>query len=372
MVQTIQHRRSNDRTRCGERILVFNPVRYVLLNTLMGSSLVVIINVLANNAVQLETIQGQHIVQTIPFQATDEAFTNGIGAWRSFGGLDGFDAGMLDEPGKQRPELLVSIVDEVFGVLVPRGGFSQLLGDPFIGGGAGNSGDNDDAAGVEFDDDKDVDGSEQEIMHHSEVTGPDVVGVVFQESTPGLTGGGGWSELVEVFLDGAFADLKAKFEQFTTDAFRTPQPVFLRHLFDEIDDLLCDAGFAVFLASLEAPVEAEKITMPAQQGIGLDNVERLLPELSTASQPQQAEAVTVGQSGTFDLTVEDDELLAEHGVFGDEVGSAAGHIYQRSDDEGRGGWFGPLSDPVAEVFAEFEKMSDHAGMASQYPIDCSA
>jgi len=59
--------------------------------------------------------------------------------------------------------------------------------------------------------------------------------------------------------------------------------------------------------------------------------------------------------GAFDLTVEDDELLAEHGVFGDEVGSAARQICQRSDDEGSGGWFGPLFDPITKIVAETEK-----------------
>ncbi len=106
-----------------------------------------------------------------------------------------------------------------------------MSGDPFIGGGASYSG-VDNTAGVEFDDDKDVDGSEQQVVDDGEVTGPDVVGVVFQESMPVLTAGGGWTELVEVLLDGAFADLKAKLEQFTANAFRPPVlATLLIHLF---------------------------------------------------------------------------------------------------------------------------------------------
>jgi hypothetical protein len=66
--------------------------------------------------------------------------------------------------------------------------------------------------------------------------------------------------------------------------------------------------------------------MPTQQGIGSDDVQRLLPELGAASQQHQAKAVSGGQLGTFDLVVEDNELLAKHGVFGNEIGLAGAYL----------------------------------------------
>jgi len=104
-----------------------------------------------------------------------------------------------------------------------------------------------DTPGVQFDDDEDEEGTKQQVVDDGEITSPDVLGLVLQESTPGLIAGRGWPELVEVFLNGAFADLNTEFEQFTPNAFGAPQPVFLRHLFDEIDDLLGDARLAVLL-----------------------------------------------------------------------------------------------------------------------------
>ena len=95
--------------------------------------------------------------------------------------------------------------------------------------------------------------------------------------------------------------------------------------------------------------------MPADQGAGLNYVQGLLPELGATGQQHQAETITVGQLGAFDLAVEHNELLAEHRVFSDEVGLAAGHIYQRGSDEGNGGWFDPLFDPITEIVAETEK-----------------
>ena len=65
----------------------------------------------------------------------------------------------------------------------------------------------DDTTSMQFDDDKDEDRAKQQVVDGGEVTGPDVLGVVLEEGFPGLAAGGGRSELVEVFLDGTFADL---------------------------------------------------------------------------------------------------------------------------------------------------------------------
>ena len=145
------------------------------------------------------------MVQAFAFQAADEALTDRIGSWRSLRGLDGLDASGLEQGCEMRAILVVSITDEILGALAPRRGLPQLLGHPVIAGSAGYR-DVNDATSVQFDDDKDEDWAKQQVVDGGEVTGPDVLGVVFQESTPGLTAGGGWSELVDVFMDGTFAD----------------------------------------------------------------------------------------------------------------------------------------------------------------------
>jgi hypothetical protein len=58
-------------------------------------------------------------------------------------------------------------------------------------------------------------------------------------------------------------------------------------------------------------METEQITMPAQQGIGLDDVQGLLPELGTTGRQHQTKPVDIGQLGSFDLAVEDNELLVQ-------------------------------------------------------------
>ena len=116
-----------------------------------------------------------------------------------------------------------------------------------------------DTTGVQFDDDKDEDRAKEQVVDHGEVTGPDVLGVVLQEGAPGLTAGGRWPELVQVLLDGAFADVDPEFEQFTVNAFGTPQPVLLRHLFDEINDFLGDTRFALLQTPIESTISIKTL-----------------------------------------------------------------------------------------------------------------
>ena len=42
---------------------------------------------------------------------------------------------------------------------------------------------------MQFDDDKDENGTKEQIVNYSEVTGPDMLGVVLEESAPGLAAG---------------------------------------------------------------------------------------------------------------------------------------------------------------------------------------
>ena len=120
--------------------------------------------------------------------------------------------------------------------------FRNLLGSPFIGGGSGDGGMHD-TSGVQFDDYKDVQRPEEQIMDNSEVTSPGVGCVVLQEGVPGLT-----SFLLchgHVLLDRAFADLDPQLQQFSADAFCTPQKVIPGHLLDELDGFWQDARLSL-------------------------------------------------------------------------------------------------------------------------------
>ncbi len=127
-----------------------------------------------------------------------------------------------------------------------------------------------DAAGLELDNDEDVDRPKQEIMHDRDVTAPDVSGMVLQESGPGLTRF--LAYLGHVPLDGAFVYLDAQLQQLTSDTFGAPQWVIAGYLFDEVNSILGDPRFSVLRLRFASPVVMEELPMPAEQGIGLDNM----------------------------------------------------------------------------------------------------
>jgi hypothetical protein len=81
VVQTVQHRRGNDGA-CDEWIVLLIPIRYLLLNTLMRATLVVIGHILPHQPMHLKAMQNEHIVQTFPLQTADEPLTDAIGLHR--------------------------------------------------------------------------------------------------------------------------------------------------------------------------------------------------------------------------------------------------------------------------------------------------
>ena len=59
--------------------------------------------------------------------------------------------------------------------------------------------------------------------------------------------------------------------------------------------------------------------MPAQEGIRLHDEQRRLPERCGSSEHEKFDAVKVVELRTFGVAVEDNELLPQEGVFGDQV-----------------------------------------------------
>ena len=68
--------------------------------------------------------------------------------------------------------------------------------------------------------------------------------------------------------------------------------------------------------------------MPAEEGIGLYNVQSLLPELGKSRKKDQAITNIIGQPWVLNLAVEGNQLLAQNGVFNQQVSPAVGQILQ--------------------------------------------
>ena len=151
----------------------------------MGSGVVVVIDVLADNAVQMVGMDNEHMVEAFPSQATDEAFADGIRLGCSNRSLQHVDARAFGNVGEPGAILVISLANEILGACAPRRCFTQLLCGPVIGRGTGHSG-MDDSSSLKVNDDQDVQRPEEQVMSDGEVSGPNVCSVILQESGPGL------------------------------------------------------------------------------------------------------------------------------------------------------------------------------------------
>jgi hypothetical protein len=66
--------------------------------------------------------------------------------------------------------------------------------------------------------------------------------------------------------------------------------------------------------------------MPVQESIRLGDEEGLLPELGAAGGEDVPNAVEGGELGSFHLVLKDNELLSQHLVFSDKVGTATDQV----------------------------------------------
>ena len=123
--------------------------------------------------------------------------------------------------------------------------------------------------------------------------------------------------------DGAFGDLKAELLDLAVDARCTPRRMLGGHPANEGSDLRRRARSSSAAPRLPAPVPPEPLAMPADDGLGLDDGERLLPSRPAAAQGKPEESIGRAETRSRLLPSEDSKLLSEREVLQDQVGPAA-------------------------------------------------
>ncbi len=64
--------------------------------------------------------------------------------------------------------------------------------------------------------------------------------------------------------------------------------------------------------------------MPTQQGVWLNYMEGLFPELREMGKKNEAKTVRIGNLRSLDLSIQDDQLLAQQRIFYNQIDTAAG------------------------------------------------
>ena len=136
-------------------------------------------------------------------------------------------------------------LDSKFAVIIPnqiawffsiRSRFSQLLRHPGIGGGSGHI-HVDDLPRFQVDDEESKKRAEEKVWDLEKIAGPDLCGMIVQESSPVLSTWSFEANQLLMLLNGPFTHSNIELEQLTTDALRSPKPVICRYLFDQADRL---------------------------------------------------------------------------------------------------------------------------------------
>ena len=101
---------------------------------------------------------------------------------------------------------------------------------------------------------------------------------------------------------------------------------------------------------LAAPDDLEEVAVPAEQGLGLDEVEGVPPGPVESREQDHEQTVAVVEEGTLDRTTRDDELLTKHRVLGDELELRTGDILHNAcHDRHRSGLEEPFDHAVSRV-----------------------
>ena len=125
-------------------------------------------------------------------------------------------------------------------------------------------------SGFMFHEDQNIEWFEEDGMDDGEVTSPYFASMILEEGFPILAASS--PHLFHIFANGVFMQLNAQFEQLTLDLLGFPERILLRHLPDEVDGLLGDAGLVALRFKFPPPIPAKQIAMPSQECLRLHNV----------------------------------------------------------------------------------------------------
>jgi hypothetical protein len=110
------------------------------------------------------------------------------------------------------------------------------------------------------------------------------------------------------------------------DPFGTPYAILLGYALDQRNRLCRQRRATTAWTGFEFPEQAESLAMPAQESLGLKDQEGILPVLEAAGEEDQPQAIALDKGGLLDLALENNQLLPEESVLGDQFGPSAGQV----------------------------------------------
>ena len=193
---------------------------YLLLDPLVGSSSIEVLDRGAQHSVKLLLIEAEHMIEALAPHTQEKAFTDSVRSRCLIRCCEHLDPTRVRNPCEAHPKLAIVIPKKVFRPLSPRRGFPKLLCGPSISGISCDA-DMDHSARLQFDHEEGEKRTEEEVSDWEKVAGPDLCGMIAQENPPVLTPRSSRTHLPHVLLDRSFADMQSQLEEFTPNPFRS-------------------------------------------------------------------------------------------------------------------------------------------------------
>src|SRR5919198_435888 len=103
----------------------------------------------------------------------------------------------------------------------------------------------------------------------------------------------------------------------------------------------------------------EALAMPAQQGLGLEEEQSFFPVGETSCQEKKPEAVRAGEVRFLHLPLEDNQLVAEQGIFCDQLSFTEREISGGAQGQGRAS---RLSETTEGLIQKREQIGKEMGL----------
>ena len=284
----------------------------ILLEREVRPRAVVVAEVAVKTTTEVSLIQDDHVVEELAADGADHPFDEGILPGRAWCSENLGDEHALHPSPKLAAVDAVSIPEYVARRRVIGERLDNLLRRP---GGSGGIGDVKvhELAAMMHQDHEHVEYSEGRGRNHEEVDGDEIGEVILEERAPGLRG---WLFATRHESgNGALRDVETELEQLAVNAWRAPERVRQRHGAHEIRKLQADPWSTHSPATgLPGPESAEALPVPANHGLGANEVERLSPPSPLVGEPHPEEAIEAPESRSLRSAAEQGKLLPKRQV----------------------------------------------------------
>ena len=112
--------------------------------------------------------------------------------------------------------------------------------------------------------------------------------------------------------------MDVQLEQLASDTLSSPGQIIGGHLLEQRNRTQRDSWDRLWLRFV-APGQPEEVAMPAQHSIGLDDQNRIPPEIVQPSQRDQHQSITPMDMRLPDASLQDDQLLSEQRILGNQI-----------------------------------------------------